>query len=245
MRIKNQKLKIKNYNPPLPPFFKGGVGGLLTPSNGFTLLELVVAIAIFAIISTFVYGAYTGTVSTTESAQKKIDLYQKARLVLSRISEELEQTASPYEKGTVPDFSYFSGSNDEINGVNADEIGFVSRADSGYSKETGKPGLARIVYRLEVASGEGNEYYVLIRKEDPIFFREDEEREKSEVFIEKCEGINFEYNSDGSWVNEWDDQTTQGAEGQIPRAVRITLTLKDDEGKARDFSTIAYLPQGG
>ncbi|OGL39483.1 MAG: hypothetical protein A3C43_07455 [Candidatus Schekmanbacteria bacterium RIFCSPHIGHO2_02_FULL_38_11] len=226
MKIKNQKSKIKI-------------------TEGFTLLELVVAIAIFAIISTFVYGAYTGTVSTTERAQKKIEFYQKARLVLSRISEEIEQAAPPREKGEMPDFSYFSGSNDEINGVNADELRFVSRADSGYSKESGKPAIVRITYRIEVASGEGNEYYVLIRKEDPIFFREDEEREKTEEFLEKCEGINFEYYSDEGWVNEWDDQTSTGVEGRIPKAVRITLTLKDDEDKPRDFSTTVYLPQGG
>lgn len=226
MKIKNQKSKIKI-------------------NEGFTLLELVVAIAIFAIISTFVYGAYTGTVSTIERTQKKIEFYQNARLILSRISEELEQAVPPREKGTIPDFSYFSGNNDEINGVNADELRFVSRTDSGYSKETGKSGIVRINYHIEVASGEGNEYYVLIRKEDPIFYREDEEREKAEVFLEKCEGINFEYYSDGSWVNEWDDQTNPGGEGKIPKAVRITLTLKDDEGKPRDFSTIVYLPQGG
>jgi len=249
---RGQGVKEKS-NPPSPPFSKGGLGGLLNPrtlessnpSLGFTLLELVVAIAIFAIISTFVYGAYTGTVATEERAQKKIELYQRARLVLNRISDELEQVAAPRDKGGVHVFSYFNGTNDEINGMNADELNFVSRVNNSYSKESGKPSISRIRYRLEVASGEKKDYYVLTRREDPVFFREDEDQEKVEEFLDNCEGINFEYYSDEGWLNEWDDQINSAQQGRLPKAVRITLTLKDDEGKNRDFSTTVFLPQGG
>ena len=212
--------------------------------RGFTLLELVVAIAIFAIISTFVYSAYTGTVVTTERAQKKIELYQKARLVLDRISEELEQTERIRDVNNML-YSCLYGENDEINGINADELDFVSRANSYYSKENGKPALVRIHYILEPASGEKESYFVLVRREDPAIWMEDEERIKPEEFLENCDGINFEYLSDSGWVDEWDDTMDQVNQGKLPRAVRITLTLKDENGEKRDFSTTVFLPQGG
>ncbi|OGL44327.1 MAG: hypothetical protein A2149_08675 [Candidatus Schekmanbacteria bacterium RBG_16_38_11] len=249
--LREQEVKLKS-NPPSPPFAKGGLGGFLNPQpfeslnrtqNGFTLLELVVSIAIFAVISSFVYGAYTGVVFTTEKTQKKIEIYQKARLVLDRISEELEQAVPLLNKDEMA-CSYFYGTNDEINGTNADELNFVSRANANYSRENGKPSLLRISYNLEAASGEKEEYYVLVRREDQVFFREDQEKEKSEVFLDNCEGINFEYYSGDGWIDEWDDKENLAQIDKIPKAVRITLTLKDDEGQNREFSTTVFLPQG-
>jgi len=249
-------------NPPNPPLAKGGEGGFLTSrtlessnpaQDGFTLLELIVSIAIFAIISSFVYGAYTGIDFTTSKVQKKIEFYQKARLILDRISSEIEQAATSPTSDVIPTVNYFVGTNDTTpDGKNADTLEFISRVNTIYVKESNKPSLTRIYYSLEVVSDseEKEDYYSLVRKEDPFFYRQDEMPEygselKGVEFLAHCEGINFEYYSGDAWLDDWDDQDeTQPQMGKTLKAVRITLTLKDDEGQNRDLTTTVYLPQG-
>ena len=250
--------KLKS-NPPRPPLAKGGEGGFLTSrtiessnpaQDGFTLLELIVSIAIFAIISSFVYGAYTGIDFTTSKVQKKIEFYQKARLILDRISNELEQAATPPTSDAT--VNYFIGTSDMTpDGKNADTLEFISRVNTSYVKESNKPSLTRIYYSLEVVSDseEKEDYFSLVRKEDPFFYRQDEMPEygselKGVEFLAHCEGINFEYYSGDAWLEDWDDQETPPQMGKTPKAVRITLTLKDDEGQNRDLTTTVHLPQG-
>ena len=94
--------------------------------TGFTLLELVIAIAILAVVLTSLYSAFSSTLDTTEAVERERDVEQAARLGLMRIADDLaslyslevegDSEASPYsflaqdfesldEGGTVLDFA--------------------------------------------------------------------------------------------------------------------------------------------
>ena len=69
---------------------------------GFTLLEIVVAIAIFAVIVSLIYPAYTGTYRNIEIAETQAEIYAMARTAMIRIVEDLESTYIPEPSGLIP-----------------------------------------------------------------------------------------------------------------------------------------------
>ena len=64
-------------------------GGIYDAHRGFTLIEVVMAVAIVGIIATVVYGSLWGVMRTINHAREKMELCQTARCILWRMSEEI------------------------------------------------------------------------------------------------------------------------------------------------------------
>ncbi|RMF93356.1 MAG: prepilin-type N-terminal cleavage/methylation domain-containing protein [Candidatus Schekmanbacteria bacterium] len=217
-------------------------------NKAFTLLELVVAITILSIITSFIYGVYTGSVKTIDKTSAKVEMYDKARLVLDRMAYELASAATSIDEPEPGFSSFFYGADDKTGGVDTDEIEFVARTNKGNYRFNGKPVLTRISYYLDIKRSERKKekkkrVYTLYRSEDVIFHREDFEKIKEEEFIDNCRGLNFEYRTDRGWIDNWeDDSNSKQQRGKIPKAVKITLVLTDEEDNEVKFSTIVDLP---
>ena len=61
---------------------------LLCWRSGFTLLEILIAIAILALVVSSLYGAYSGTMETTEMVESARDIDQAARLALMQMVDD-------------------------------------------------------------------------------------------------------------------------------------------------------------
>ncbi len=67
---------------------------LIKNSYGFTLLELMVAISIFAIVSLLTMGGLNNMLNTQEHAEKKLQRLTQFQMVFTIMSRELQQLAS-------------------------------------------------------------------------------------------------------------------------------------------------------
>jgi len=216
--------------------------------EAFTLLELVVAITILSIITSFIYGVYTGSVRTIDKTSEKAELYNRARLVLDRMANELTSAATSVYEPDEPWEAFFMGIDDKKSGIDYDDIAFVTRANRGSYSFNGRPSLTRIEYYLDMKRGErkknkSERKYTLYRIEDVIFHLEDLDPDKEEEFVDDCRGLNFEYLTKRGWVDEWDDiDGGKQQKGKIPDAVRIKLTLADKGGNEVKLITIVDLP---
>ncbi|MGD2127457.1 MAG: type II secretion system protein, partial [Desulfobacteraceae bacterium] len=63
--------------------------------KGFTLLEILLAMFIFAIVLSTLYTAYTGTFRNVDETESQADIYRMARIALERIVEDLESAYIP------------------------------------------------------------------------------------------------------------------------------------------------------
>ena len=63
--------------------------------NGFTLIEIVLAITILALVMMSVFGVMQVGISATDSGQAAMEQYQSARIGLRQITEELRYALSP------------------------------------------------------------------------------------------------------------------------------------------------------
>ena len=58
--------------------------------TGFTLMEILIAVAILGMISMLSFGSIRGSVDASERAQKVTDRYHQIRQALARMSRELQ-----------------------------------------------------------------------------------------------------------------------------------------------------------
>ena len=91
--------------------------------NGFTLIELILAISIFAIIGLTVYSIFASSIKISAYSEGQGDVYRQSRWILDLMSRELEAAVNYDFSNSYEDLSPFSG--------NKDEIRFLIRTDEG------------------------------------------------------------------------------------------------------------------
>jgi general secretion pathway protein J len=213
-------------------------------TRGFTLLEIVVAIAIFAVIISLIYPAYTGTYRNIEIAESQSDVYEMARTALIRIVEDLESTyiPEPSEGGQGETGNEaFIGQDDFIEGRESDRIRFFSRSHVDLEVSQDEAGEAKIAY-----------YPVLKEDKSITLYRSDtlanlEWPEENTGGWRICEGlysVSFTYRGkDGNTYDAW-DKSVAGPDTVLPSMVTVKLEFidKDDPEKPLTFSTSVALP---
>ena len=111
--------------------------------NGFTILEILIALSILATVLSIVFTSYTATFRIIGETESQAEIYQMARIALERIIEDLactlpEDTKTSKSKDTDEE-SGFSGENEDIQGRSADSMRFRSWAHLVFS-EPGEEG---------------------------------------------------------------------------------------------------------
>ena len=61
-----------------------------TDKSGFTLLEILIAMALMATVLSIIYTAYLGTFRNMGETEANAEIYRMARISLERMGEDLE-----------------------------------------------------------------------------------------------------------------------------------------------------------
>ncbi|MBF0450265.1 MAG: prepilin-type N-terminal cleavage/methylation domain-containing protein [Candidatus Magnetomorum sp.] len=206
--------------------------------SGFTLLEVLVAIFLFAIVMTTIFGAYIQIFFTVQSTENDALTYEMGKNAMDRMLMDLNSiviTKPPIFKK--PDAR---AEEDELDpyrfeGESDGEFGslrFVSHAHiviEGFSPKGG--GVAQIKYY--VTSDDQNAEIMVLRRCDDIDLEEGCDREDDPILCENVVGFNvsyvyYEQEENIETFTEWnsDDEDTKFS---TPRAVEITLKLSDPD----------------
>ncbi len=183
--------------------------------SGFTLLEVLIALAISSLIFLVIISTYSLTMNTLEKWDTKEEDYYVARNIFNRMDNEISSIYS------ISDTKSFEGDEKTFS--------FYTTAGSIYFPFSC---LMKITYKF-ITNDEGQN--LLTREEEPLinFSLEENVIFKSYVWSEDLKDFSFKY-SDG---HNWYDSIKEGQKLQI---VRITLTSLHKE----KFTTIIYIPTG-
>ncbi len=213
---------------------------------GFTLLEILIAMFIFAVVLSTIYTSYTGTFRIVNETESQADIYGMARVALERIQEDLESVYIPKDAKSpesVED-SPFVVEDKEIKGRSADSLRFISRAHLVFSEQEQASGTAEIDYYVkEDEEGEG---LVLYRADTPAFQEKPEEGTGGLVLCDSLISVNFTYYDDeGEEHDDW-YSTSEEFEDKIPKMVSVKLEFENstDIEAPFTFMTSVALPLG-
>jgi general secretion pathway protein J len=197
--------------------------------QGFTLLEMLVAVMVISVILGVIYGSFFGTSRTYALLESNEDVYRTAQTLTSMLSRELR--AASFD----PKLSAgLLGTGGESGEEGTDEIFFVTRAHRR-SRENAKEGyMAEIGYFFDVDELNGEKR--LFKSVDLTVDDDIREGGKFYPLTDRLESLNFSYynKKDDAWVEEWDAKN----QGKLPDYVLAEFSILDDNDKATLFRTV-------
>jgi general secretion pathway protein J len=202
--------------------------GTIPSQCGFTLLELLVALGIMALVLSILYQTFGATIQATEAVEEQSDIYQMAHLGFSIMTEELQSTFWSKDR---PD-TFFVGSSDSLR--------YTALSRHRYGEGVEGPELAALRYYLEVARalpGEEPRLTLFHEEETNPFSLSSETLQRTEL-VEMVQELSLNYLVRKSWVDSWD----AGERGKLPKAVEIRLILKDRNDHEHEFFTRIQIP---
>ncbi len=207
----------------------------LTSNKGFTLLEVLLAVFIGAIVLTVLYASFFQIINAKDSAEDKLELYHEARVILSKMTDDLSMI---YPRGMVYPVqgsfasSFFVGRVDDaehssIDFTSLSHIGGIGSRDSDQ---------AQISYYLQPIPQ--SDLFFLRRRENPNFGNNSSGLDYP--LSERVVGFNLMYMrpDDGQFITEWDSVQTNS----LPKAVEISLTIRSTKGENIEFNSLVLIP---
>ncbi|MDX1810624.1 MAG: type II secretion system minor pseudopilin GspJ, partial [Gammaproteobacteria bacterium] len=194
--------------------------------QGFTLLELIVAMAVFAILSAMAYEGLQSIMNTkvhTEAQTKRLVELQTAFLFIGR---DIEQSISR---------SVRDGYGDVRPALQGGEFGTellaLTRAGRTNFLQIPRSNLQRVAYQFE----DDNLYRLSWPMLDQDFAQEPQKRK----LLHNLKRISFRYLDDRSeWQDQWPAGFEETSPTKLPKAVEVNLEF-DDIGTIRRLFLLA------
>jgi general secretion pathway protein J len=194
--------------------------GCAHAARGFTLLELVVVIAIFAVFSLMAYGGLDSVLQTrrqVEMAQERLAQLQKAYL---RLRNDLQQVSLRPAR---------DGFGDVQPAVRATDGGYLELTRGGWRNPLylRRPGLERVAYRYE--DGE------LIRMSWRVLDLAQDSKPVEIALLDGVEEVRWRYlDASREWRSRWPMESPDAPPAAMPPPLAIELTLRiEDLGELR------------
>ena len=200
-------------------------------ARGFTLIEILIAIAILALVVSSLYGAYSGTLDTTQVVESIRDVDQVARLALMQMGDDFKSLYYQKEQGKDTESPYSFGGVGEAEGEGGEIVAFATTSRLDFDMTFPSQRINRVSYIME-KQPDNEKLYRLVRKELPFADLPGERQEVSVEIADRVESLSLTFfNQDGQEFSQWDSK----AEGLLPRLVHIRLQMAGD--KSRLFTT--------
>ena len=176
--------------------------------GGFTLVEVLLAVSLVAMMATLVFGSLYVTTSAIDAARANSANEQIVRSTLRVMTDELSV-------GVGPTTGPWMGINGQQDGQPADSIAFLTMGQFRGVESSKDTEMVRIVYTRE-----GDRLLRFVRRN--LYGLTDESIEQVELAT-RVKGFNVRYYDGKSnlWVDEWDGRGRSGT----PNALLIELTL--------------------
>lgn len=192
-------------------------------NSGFTLIEILLALALSALLLTTVYWTYFSINRSIDAATEGHDAMDTGRGLIELLKRDVRGI-------TVAKFPLVA-TIEEIDGQKVGAIEFATTSHLGQSTHR----LTRVGYAL-VQDSNGKK--ILVRRQTKDLRDEVVEFDMTSELSDIVSGFSLGFYDGTDWVDSWDSKTRNG----LPKQVRITLDISDRKGKTKTFTTEESIP---
>lgn len=199
--------------------------------NGLTLIELLVAVAIFSLLAALAYGGLVNVLESRSAVDVESQRLAHLQRTFLRMGRDLEQAAPRSIRDAYGDTqAALHNKVDSYEGMQTVIELTVSgrRALPGEQRDS----LQRITYALRDN--------VLLRLSWPVLDRAQDTQAHESTLLEGVEALSLRYlNREGEWLANWPPGVvSETGEEVLPRAIELTMDVKH-WGKLRRLYRVA------
>jgi general secretion pathway protein J len=203
-------------------------------SKGFTLLEVLIAVAIMAGIMTVLYAAFSSTASSVENAEATRDGTDLVRTLMTKLTSDIanayvnkDMSESRvaltvfYGKSFKPDTSDDKVRNDEL---------YLTTLTNWRRPGTKETDLWEVGYYFkQKTDGKGS---VLMRREKRELSPDFPPLEGGTEYAltDRVKSLQLRYHNGSAWVDDWQNKSA------LPKAVEISLLMDDGSAFINDVN---------
>jgi general secretion pathway protein J len=200
-------------------------------ARGMTLIEVMVAISVLAMVSVLMYGAAYGLTRSKQSVGHMNERYREGRLAMRRMSNEI---SAAYISAHQPINLQLSVRNTifyATNGSPADRLDFTSFSHVRVARDSHESDQNELSYFGSPdpnISGKTD----LARRESPLIDIDPKRGGQINVMAENIDLFDLKFLDpmSGMWQEQWDTSQASGQLMRMPLQVKITLVLRDGPG---------------
>ena len=207
-------------------------------SRGFTLLEILIAIAILSIVLSTIYAAYSGTLTVIKELDDDSRAYSMARMTLDRMNRDLS-SLQRFENGF-----FLQSQKSTMASREFGSLAFWSAAHLVFGEDELFGSPSSIAYFVKEDKNGGFSLWrsdVAETRPSP-----DQKTDGGVIICQNLQAINYKfYDESGQEHNAWDTASLSDTQkGKPPVLVQIELVLANarDVEKPYKFITRIYLP---
>jgi len=195
--------------------------------RGVTLLEVIVSVAILAMVSLLIYGAFDGMAKGKRGVEQINQRYREGRLAIRRLAREIPSAFlsahQPYNQSLIVRETLFVGENT----TPADRLDFTSFSHRRVLRDSHESDQNEVSYfgsRDPDVPGKVD----LARRESSLIDLEADRGGSVQVLAEDIDLFDLEYLDplSGLWQERWDSTSATGQLGRLPLQVKVTLVLR-------------------
>lgn len=207
-------------------------------SRGFTLLEILIAISILAIVLTTIYAAYSGTLKVIKELDDDSRAYQMASITLDRMSRDLSSLQR------FGDVFVLESEKSRIGNREFGSIFFWSAAHLVFEEDGRSGPPASIAYFVKEDKDGGFSLW----RSDVAGAKPSTDRKSDSglIICQNLQGINWKfYDAGGRDYDSWDTASSaEPQKGKPPALIQIELILANvrEAEKPYKFITKVFLP---
>jgi len=196
--------------------------------KGFTLIEVLIALALLGILAGTLYSTYFTLIKGRESAAEGMEARRELRATLDLLRRELNSAFYKAVQSGTTKRLHFSVEDRDIFGKPASRLAFTAIAPPQAGGQAVSDQID-LVYEIV----ERDKKMVLSRQAKDLYHPGEPDRYPQ---MENIEGFLVECLNGDKWVKSWD--TANDSQHKLPAAVRVTVTVKEGDNNA-SYSVLA------
>jgi general secretion pathway protein J len=220
------------------------VPGKVAASRGMTLIEVVVAMGILAMVAVLIHGVIDSLSRGKKAEGMRTDRAHEGREALQRIVRDL---SSAYISLHVPDVQALLTERTAFVGrtsIPFDRVDFTAFAHRRTVRDSHESDQAEVGYFV-VSDPDDPETMDLVRREQTPIDLDPLKGGIVDVVAENVSEFHLRYlePQTGQWLDTWDSMQTTGQPNRLPLEVSIRLVLKGvGDGQPYAYTTKILLP---
>lgn len=209
--------------------------------SGFTLIEVVIAIAITSFIGVVIGVSFNTTIQNKDIIEGQAEHYRMLRAAMNRMVREI---GSAYVSDRYDPKRYRDAFDRPTNFVGKrDQLLFTSLAHQRLYADAKESDQMVVEYSVKTSpDSKAKGRQDLVRREKVLLEERMERGGTEDVLFEGAKKLEFQYwNSERKqWEDEWDTRRAE-RKSILPTRVKITLTAVDENGKEVKYTTQARI----